>query len=359
MSGHEFGTAGDIDPKFSEWLHQGNNAAQFGLEFLPGEVGVRDPNHVRLASNVKQPSKTRIDSVPVGPLMDAAEAEARQVAPNNPDFIDRARWAVYSEYRRRELAQGQEDIRNRNVIAGAMEGDTPPATLNELLAIPEASNAYYQLNNLEQQKIAHAFARINRETDEAEFKRLKGMALSDNPEEQQAFVNEDIVGNKKISTAHWSQLMNLQRQAKKQAIIAPQVALAISELRNAGLLTDEQKKDSALMQTLRGSLWDEIQVYQQVRQGYPKPDEILKMGKRLISEVTTPAGYFEWPPFSGHKYPAMFGSTTDLAMNKAMDDIKKQWADSHAGIPPTPEEIRQVYRNQLFNEYAKAKKPND
>jgi len=159
--------------------------------------------------------------------------------------------------------------------------------------------------------------------------------------------------------------MKLQDTVRKQAFIEPRVAHAESQLLDAGIISDVDRKDKVLMARLRGTLWDQIDLYQKVREAYPKPEEIRQMGSRIMSEARTPedarfAGYDTGPVGWALRGMGFFGSTGRLidvkVPSQASDEIVEQWAAKNNGLTPTDEQIKRVYIGQQYQDiYGKKK----
>ena len=112
------------------------------------------------------------------------------------------------------------------------------------------------------------------------------------------------------------------------------------------------------MPQFRGALWDAITTYEKVNKAYPGREEILEMGRGLLKEVPQTVVPREAGFMTGR---LGFGGTifhgADVpAFQKARQEIIDQWSKTH-DVPPTEEQIRQVFQVQLYQElYGKSKK---
>jgi hypothetical protein len=359
-SRHEFGRAADVDKGFADWLRQGDNAKKYGLEFLPGKTGVNDPNHVQLAGDAPIKRMRTYDTNPRS-YVEGAVAQAKAQLPNAPpEMLDRVRNEATALYNRNVAYDRQQEQVNKDVILSALDQDNPPRTPTELLSDPKNQAAWAQLDQKDQDVFIRRLARQKVTTDNTEWSRLRGEALSQDDEVRQKFLNEDILHNDKLSPGSQREIMKLQDTVRKQAFIEPRVAHAESQLLDAGIVTADDHKDKDLMARLRGTLWDQIDLYQKVREAYPKPEEIRQMGSRIMSnlasektsEITWPLGLKPQtvPNISyylGFKGPRLIDTPVPT---KASDEITEQWTAKNGGIPPTDEQIKRIYIGQQYQE---------
>jgi hypothetical protein len=359
-SRHEFGRAADVDKGFADWLRQGDNAKKYGLEFLPGKTGVVDPNHVQLSGDAPL-RRLKTYDINERDYVNGALARLDAALPNAPPEMKlRVEQGATALYGRNATYDRQQEQTNRDTILGAFDQDNPPRTQTELLSDPKNQAAWAQLDQKDQDVFIRRLARQKVTTDNTEWSRLRGEALSQDDEVRQKFLNEDVLHNDKLSHGSQREIMKLQDTVRKQAFVEPRVAHAESQLLDAGIVTDEDHKDHALMARLRGTLWDQIDLYQKVREAYPKPEEIRQMGSRIMSnlaqektsEITWPIGLKPQtiPNISyylGFKGPRLIDTPVPT---KASDEITEQWSSSHGGLPPTDEQIKRIYIGQQYQE---------
>jgi hypothetical protein len=359
-SRHEFGRAADVDSSFADWLRQGDNAKKYGLEFLPGKTGVNDPNHVQLAGDAPLKRMRTYDINPRS-YVEGAVAQAKAQLPNAPpEMLDRVRNEATALYNRNVAYDRQQEQVNKDVILSALDQDNPPRTTHELLSDPKNQAAWEQLDQKDQDVFVRRLRQQRVITDNDEWARLRGMSQSQDEDERQKFLKEDVLHNDKLAPGHQREIMKLQDTVRKQAFVEPRVAHAESQLLDAGIVTAEDHKDQALMARLRGTLWDQIDLYQKVREAYPKPEEIRQMGSRIMSnlasektsEITWPLGLkTQTVPnisyYLGFKGPRLIDTPIPT---KASDEITEQWSSSHGGIPPTDEQIKRIYIGQQYQE---------
>jgi hypothetical protein len=359
-SRHEFGRAADVDQGFADWLRQGDNAKKYGLEFLPGKTGVNDPNHVQLSGDAPL-RRLKTYDINERDYVNGALARLDAALPNAPPEmklnVERQAQARYG--RNRDLDH-QEERNNYDTILENFDRDNPPRTTTELLSDPKNQTAWGNLDQRDQDVFIRRMAHQKVTTDNTEWSRLRGEALSQDDEVRQKFLAEDVLHNDKLSPGSQREIMKLQDTVRKQAFIEPRVAHAESQLLDAGIITAEDHKDQALMARLRGTLWDQIDLYQKVREAYPKPEEIRQMGSRIMSnlasektsEITWPLGLKPQtvPNISyylGFKGPRLIDTPVPT---KASDEITEQWTAKNGGIPPTDEQIKRIYIGQQYQE---------
>lgn len=359
-SRHEFGRAADVDKGFADWLRQGDNAKKYGLEFLPGKTGVNDPNHVQLAGDAPM-RRLKTYDINERDYVNGALARLDASLPNAPPEMKlRVEQGATALYNRNATYDRQQEQTNRDTILSAFDQDNPPRTQTELLSDPKAQAAWAQLDQKDQDLFIRRLARQKVTTDNTEWSRLRGEALSQDDEVRQKFLNEDVLHNDKLSPGSQREIMKLQDTVRKQAFVEPRVAHAESQLLDAGIVTAEDHKDKDLMARLRGTLWDQIDLYQKVREAYPKPEEIRQMGSRIMSnlaqekttEITWPLGLKPQtvPNISyylGFKGPRLIDTPVPT---KASDEITEQWTAKNGGIPPTDEQIKRIYIGQQYQE---------
>ncbi len=359
-SRHEFGRAADVDKGFADWLRQGDNAKKYGLEFLPGKTGVNDPNHIQLAGDAP-PRRIKTLDINERGYVEGAVGQLKTQLPNAPpEMIDRVRAQAQALYGRNVAYDHQQEQVNRDTILANFDRDNPPRTMGELLSDPKNYDAWEQLDQKDQDVFVRRLRQQRVTTNNTEWSRLRGEALSQDDEVRQKFLSEDILHNDKLSPGSQREIMKLQDTVRKQAFVEPRVAHAESQLLDAGIITDEDHKDKNLMARLRGTLWDQIDLYQKVREAYPKPEEIRQMGSRIMSNLAREkTSEISWPLglkpqtvpniryYLGFKGPRLIDTPIPT---KASDEITEQWSSSHGGIPPTDEQIKRIYIGQQYQE---------
>jgi hypothetical protein len=339
-------------------LRQGDNAKKYGLEFLPGRVGVKDPNHIQLAGDAPL-RRLKTYDINERDYVNGAVARLDAALPNAPPEmklnVERQAQALYG--RNRDLDR-QEERNNYDTILENFDRDNPPRTTTELLSDPKNQAAWGNLDQKDQDVFIRRMARQKVTTDNTEWSRLRGEALSQDDEVRQKFLSEDILHNDKLSPGSQREIMKLQDTVRKQAFVEPRVAHAESELLDAGIITVDDAKDKNLMARLRGTLWDRIDSYQKVREAYPKPEEIRAMGSRIMAEMPSDVKFSrEFIPGAGFRTLGNFlgfgrpGRLIDVTVpTKESDDIIEQWSSGHGGIPPTDEQVKRIYIGQQYQD---------
>lgn len=354
-SRHEFGMAADIGSgPVADWMRK--HAAEFGLEM--GTIK-NDPNHIQLASKDTVPDRTSIKDIPVRHLEDVAGAEARKIAPNNPEFEQYTRAKVRAQYYQRAQDERITYEQNYNTAIDPIVNNGAQ-TIDEVLADPAASAAYFQLDNRARKQIQRMVSEKKVQTNNEEYRRLRGLA-SGSPEEQQEFLSENIVDNKQLSAGHQRDFIRLQERVRKSGEVDPKITHAVETLRFSGVLSEEQFKDKEFMPQFRGALWDAITTYEAVEGAYPKREQVMEMGKGLLKEVGATKPPYELPRLGVYDirnlpWWIMGGGRTTPAFQKAREEIKEQWSAAHNGVEPTEEQIRQVFQADLYQELHGKKK---
>ena len=362
-SRHEFGMAADLKPgPVTDWVRA--HAAEFGLELLKGKTGRNDPNHIQLASGDPVPDRSSVTDVPLKHREAIAVAEADRVAPENPEFREFVVSKVRAQYREEAYEERQARQQNYDTTIDPIV-NKGAQTLEDVLKDPAANAAYFQLDNKAKLAVQRLVAGKKQQTDNAEYERLTGLATSQSTEEQQHFLDEDVVHNTKLSAATQREMIRMQNKVRLEGSADPRMTPAINSLLYSGILTQDQFKDKEFMPQFRGALWGAIKAHEQAYGTYPKPEEIRELGRGLLKQIvpeaeTVPLGAgfgargAQVPRFGS--ISAYYGGSAGPTFQVRRAEIIEQWAKAHNNVPPTEEQIRQVMQAEMYQElYGKSK----
>ena len=355
-SRHEIGKAADTDPGFAAWLRQGNNAQKYGLEFLSGKTGIRDPNHVQLSGDTSlRPLRTY--DIDKRSYIDGAEAQLLARLPDAPDVLrESVRNAAIGKYDKNASMDRQRDESNAETIREALQGDNPPRSVDDLLRLgPQYQNAWDALAGT---KIQTALAKqINRDftTNQGFYHQQLGMASSEDTIPQ--FISpenyEGIQTTDQLSRGKKDELTKKIFALRQKAEHDPTVANAWGRIRYT--LPDELQKGGPLQNQYKGALQAALAAYKAVYEKPAGPKEIDEIGQRLMGEISR-----EYPdrvpvPHTGFSAFNLFGFGTgpsgrrfEVAPASAdYDRIKKDYTE-HFGVAPTDQKINQVFIAEQF-----------
>lgn len=290
------------------------------------------------------------------------QAEARdraaKLSPNNKLLGELAVSAVDANYNRAKTAHRDEQWTASQTIDKSLSGSFSssgklPTTIDELLANPEAQQAWQRLDEDKKRAKLNALrqnAKGERAWTEAstrEALRLKGMA--ENDATLLEFMNTDVM-SLDMPLAGRRSLAELQIRKKKNAEQDPQVTHALGVLRPMLAAANVNIKDNP---AFVGALQDAISTFQQREKHGPKAEDINLIGARLLQEQPDPN---KW--LSG-----VFGRTSrafELTAPEAeAEKIRRSpyWSDNN--IKPDDEMVNRVYRRKLYETMNTKKKPNE
>jgi hypothetical protein len=354
-SRHETGRAADIpDGKVLDWLHQ--HAEEYGLEFLKGKAFDADSGHIQLSGGQARNSQRTYD-VPERDVANEARARAAAIH-NDPEFIQRSEQAAIGVYRRNLQYDLENDVRNKQTIVGVMQGDNPPSTVEDLLKVPGAERAWYDLKPTDRESLTKM---INKSTpsDLAEKFRLQGMATHD--EGIPDFLKEDLLHNPHLSNADKFKFFNEQNRLRQKSESDHTVNLAFSNVKHQ--IPQDMLQDKETLNRFRGALKTQLDLYREVHKTEMKGQDLQDTASKLLGDVDVLHGYVIGPTsaWGSTFWSRMFGSTNRLievpVPSGEYQAIKQEWAGKHNGAIPTDEQIQLTYTAKMYQDlYGGAKK---
>jgi hypothetical protein len=361
-SRHESGQAADVDSHFANWLRQADaqgqdNASKYGLQFLPGGVGRRDPNHIQLAGDAPL-RRVRAYDISEKDYTEGAVGHLRAALPNAPpEMEERVRQEATQVYNRNAAYDRQQDQANVNTVLETLQGSNPPQTVSDLLKVPGAENAWNQLSAKQQEQLTKQITKST-PTDIYERNRLAGESTHE--EGIQDFIKEDIVNNPKLSIADKKHFIDLQNRLRQKGEADAKVGFAWTVIQSQ--IPQDMRDDKDVKNRLRGALQDQLQLFKQVYGTDAKVSDIQDIAGRLLSDVDSFHGVIVGPTsaWGSTFWSRMFGSTNRLievpVPSGEANRIKQEW-NAKKGFVPSEEQIQQVYTAKIYQDlYGGAKK---
>jgi len=357
-SRHEFGQAADVDSGFANWLKQSDaqgqtTAAKYGLEFLSGGVGQRDPNHVQLSGGAPL-RRVRAYDIPEKDYVEGAVGQMRSALPNAPpEMEERVRQEATQLYNRNSQYDRQQDQANVSTILETLNGQNAPTTVGDLLKVPGAAGAWNQLPAKMQEQLTRQITK-NPITDINERFRLAGESTHD--EGIPKFLEEDIVGNPKLSLADKKHFGDLQNRLRQKSIADPSVTLFFNQVKHQ--IPDDVLQDKDSVNKFRGALQEQLKLYEGVYKTLPKGQDLQDMASRLVGELSLPYGedLKKATPYTGEWVFGHKGRLFDVGPpSEEYSDIEQR-VMKRSGIKPTPEQVQQIFTGELYQKlYGKPK----
>lgn len=378
-SRHERGDAADVNSAFANWLREDagggkTNADKYGLEFLKGGVGKRDPNHIQLSSATPERGSLPSREIPEQQVIDLARQKAEIHAPGNVDFADSAVRQTLGVYRQNRAVEEDDRRKANQTVWDEIGGDNPPATIEDLRTrSPEVNSAYERLDGKDKQAIERAIAAKGRvASDLREVQRLTGMSA--HKEGIADFLDENIIDNPKLSNSDKKKFMGLQAKLSRQAEADPRVTYAMGPNGIGPIIPDDVRSDKTQMNILRGAMQDQIALYQEVYKTFPDTKALQEMGQRImINQKREDEGHEAYRKYYQDKnWPVGMASqfwhwlTTpagerliELSVPTADSERIKndpKWAEKNLP-PPDENEIKRIYIGEQYDKlYGKPKK---
>jgi LAS superfamily LD-carboxypeptidase LdcB len=354
---HETGDAADIQSgPVLRWLH--DHAEEYGLSFLKGGVGQRDPGHIQLASGPNR-NPMRTYDIPEKDISVEARIRAQNILGDrqDPEFVDRAESAAISLYRRNEALDRDNDMRNKQTIVGSLQGDNPPQTMMDLLKQPGIESAYYNLKPTDRNAIRR-MVEHDAITDPAEKWRLMGESTHEDSIED--FKKEDILNNPKLSNKDKTSLFALQNHVRQKSETDAKVSFAYSQLEH--MIPEDIKEDKEAKNRFRGALQDVLNQYKQVHGSEAKGQDLQDIGARLLGTQEMyfgrPAGPENvWENFISRIFHGSPSRLIDIPVPSSEYNAIKNEIISSKGVSPTDEQIQQSYVVKMYKDlYEKKEK---
>lgn len=316
-----------------------------------------DPGHFSLPKDFDPRTAPKPKDEDERSRVNRAKAWARTQYPEDEVFQDRVAERVMTDYNREIRQKRDEEYNDVNTLRGVIQngygpGQRLPTTVEELTSTPEAEVAWNRLDPKHRQPF---FSLLNKnakgdvaETPErrASFEELRGLAASDPAK----FLDTDLTGVD-LPKDMRNKLWNLQAQIKKDSKIDPRVSRAMKILGDANILFSNKisrTQNEASYHRFVGNLSEQLEAYQEDNKKQPSPDEVKKIGTRLLMSSIEPGKLW------GNVWP----NSTRLSDLKVPKDVEKAIKDDptwlSTGVEPTPERIQQIYvRSQYQRLYAK------
>jgi hypothetical protein len=309
-------------------------------------AGAKDANKTTVPSYLANTNAILARSAPLADKVAAAKARATELSPNDPLMADYAEARLITDVNRANAVKRDDEFNNRQavesvLVSGGQDGKIPTSVEELKAASPEAEAAFNAMLPSDQRKYMKVLAQ-NAKGDTAftegklrDYARLKGMAQADPAE----FMSQDVVSMDLPISAR-KELVNLQAKLKGQAEGDPRVSRAINilkpDLQAAGVTT----KDKDTYYQFVGALQDALETFQQDNKKAPPPDEVRKIGARLLQTVPG-SGYFgsSWGASQMYQLPVP---------DDAAKIIKEDPTWAQMGITPTDEQVRRIYSRAQY-----------
>lgn len=165
------------------------------------------------------------------------------------------------------------------------------------------------------------------------FQELRGMANSDDVEQRSQFLSMSVT-DEEMPREWRGQLLLRQQAAKKDAQGDPRVQRAMNVMKPTLAAANLSKED---LNVFRGSLQDELEVFQTQNKKQPNYEETKNIGARLLQEQTVPGFVFGnfWP----NKTPLY---KIDVPKEEA-ERIKSNPVWAKNGRTPSDDDVRRWY----------------
>lgn len=334
---------GNFNDAASEWLtgksmaEAGDRADKFGTT---AQVYVQRAN-ARLAA-----------SAPNAAIIDKARANAETTAGNDPFMADFPQAVVDGTAHELGRRQYQERLDNwdradkvNNFMMGMLTPGAPVPSLTDLEAKPEWADLTRDMNATEkiamEKRVDSLLKERFRDTEDVEKGRLIDLAQRD-PE---AFMDEDITGNRKLSPNDMKSFIAMRRSVRNNEEADPQVGRAMKIFADNGQLDDlglDKTEDPIRFHQFTALLFDALSDQRQENKGLPPTaDQILAIGKRLGAGYVT--GFWGKPAFF------------EKHMTLSAQEIEKRRDDYGAQHPDEPMQTdAEIARDWIRGEYEKA-----
>lgn len=274
----------------------------------------RATGSVNIANEVYDPDKTLAE------MEEKAEARAKELNPDDPLLGKQAVAALRTKYNQTKYAKRQEELEARDGIAGLIQQHNP-RNMQELLAIPEAQSLVERLPKEKQLAIPGQINRYNLSKDQfdndANFTRIKGMSLSDDPAAREEFLNLDPT-KEKLSQAQIRAVQAQQAKLKENTSGDPRVQNAIKYLRGSmgaqlealGIYSRDRNNPQDFDQ-FAGAISSALDVWKENHGGKPATAKDITdtIGPQIVRERTEPGWFWNSKvPFFKQTVPEDFAT---------------------------------------------------
>lgn len=309
------------------------------------------------AANIAQDvwSRSVKDGTPgnLGEMQAQARKQAEVQFPNDEIAANHAEIAVSTLYNRKRQAETADQRDATNTISGLIMGGVK--TEQELLATPEGRDAYFKLPETVRKgipaQINNYVRAANQPTNQENYRRLKGLAFSDNEEAVAKFLEADLTKeplNQGDMNSLMSKRASMLKQMSKDAKSDPRAVKAMGFIRAARgeqlqALRIYRRPDSPdEYDKFMGALHDSIENFQEINKKPPTE-------KQIIDEIAPTL-------LQSHSVPKLWGLYTGTEQNYVVpsefaDGIKAKATES--GITLDDRQIRRAYIQTLMKRYSK------
>jgi hypothetical protein len=276
--------------------------------------------------------------------------KAKELAPKDellPAYVDAF---ITAEYNRWKQVQRDTEFSNKQTIEGALLGNFSegkiPQNVDELRATPAVDSAWSSLKPSTQRHYLNVLSDVVRRGERVdpysslqERQKYVGMAQT----EPNAFLEEDVLANKKLSVPDMKYLVGLKNQIIKQAGQDPSLTKALQvmspDLNSAGI---SRTTDKDQYFKFVGALQDQLADYRTEHKRTPKAEEILQIGRRLLQEQAVPGRFF------GDRWPSHIKTFELAPPQETIDAIKDDIRSRDPTMNPTDEQITREYIRQKY-----------
>ena len=345
-SRHELGQAADIKSgPVLDWLHQ--HAEEYGLEFLKGGTGRRDPGHIQLSTQQPKEGLGKPRPESEESVAKRARGIAEKVDPQDAVAHDMAEARARQQFNAAKQYDHEQLTQNLNTIDGAILSGTPDGkqitTLEQLRATgPRASSAFDNLDETHKKKVIESLGKARAVKDDLDvYDKLNGMHR-DSPEE---FAGLRVMDVKGLSDASKKHFMNLQSKMKASAEDDPRISAVLRDGEIMQSLKDigaDVKGDTRNL--FIGRLQRQLELMQHEK-GVPiKPKEMREIAKQTLQGM----------PGSGW-FGSNWGMSPRFQVESPEEEVAKIMKDPDlikemGGIGPSKEQAQHLYSIKKFKE---------
>lgn len=303
-----------------------------------------------IANSVFDPDKSLTE------MQAAAQDEAKKLNKDDPLLAQHSVAALNTKYQQYQYVSKQDQLVAKQDVADIIQKGGPSNT-QEFLAMPGAHEKFEQLSKVEQNNLPGQISRYHeaqgKYDNDLNFTKLHGMALSDDSDAREEFLNTDAT-KENLSQPQIQRIQSLQAKMRNNTAGDPRVNKAITYLRGTmgtqleslGVYKrgEDNKED---YDHYIGSLQSALEVWNENNKRPATYDDITKViGPQLLKERTQSTLFglsSKSTPFFKQEVPEEF-STQVRAITKNSnlpdDQIYKLW-------------VRMQYRSLYSKQIAK------
>lgn len=314
-----------------------------------------------ISSNVNDDGTLK---VPMAELQDRARKQAAEASPDDAAFVTKTVRALDAEYNQRKYAMKQERWDNIQAVDGAIQSGA--GSMQQLLADPKSSAAYYALPKSEQlkvpAKIDNYIKARDRGSNERTMTELNGMKNND----VESFLNVDPTDERyKLSQPQIRQVQEAQVKVKKQTAQDPRVDRAMGWMRGGfgaqmeamGVFrrTVSNKTD---YDHLTGAVQSALDIWQEDHKKPPTNKEFNEqIAPQILKQNKEPGrfGLYGYGVFGNDR--TIYNHDTSSTDYQNFVSAQKSDIVAKGGSEPSDEELYKAYtRLQLLKLYPAKKK---